>query len=130
GGRGMLRAQRQQRRREELIGDRQLLLHAPRERAGGPLREGGEPRAREQRGGARAELRLREPVEARREAQVLLDRQVAVEAEGLRDVADARLERRHVAAQIVAEDSRLAGLDLEEPRQRAEERRLPGAVGP
>src|SRR2546428_705666 len=117
-------------RRQERVGDRQLLLHAPRERARRPLRERGEPGAREQLPGARAELRLRQAVETRREAQVLLDRQVAVEAEGLRDVADARLERRHVAAEIVAEDGRLAGLDLEEPGQRAQERRLPGAVGP
>src|SRR2546428_843763 len=116
--------------RQERVGDRQLLLHAPRERARRPVGERGEPRAREQLARARAELRLRQAVEARREAQVLLDRQVAVEAEGLRAVADARLERRHVAAQIVAEDGRLAGLDLAEPCQRAQERRLPGAVGP
>src|SRR2546427_4244795 len=122
--------QEERRPREERVGDRELLLHAARERAGGPPGEGGEPRAREQLAGARAELPLHHPVEARREAQVLLHREIAVEAEGLGDVADARLERRHVAAQIVAEDGCLRGLDLEQPRQRAEERRLPGAVGP
>src|SRR5205809_5029153 len=122
--------QEERRAREERAGNRELLLHAARERAGGPPREGGEPGARQQLAGARAVFRLRHAVEARREAQVLLHREIAVEAEGLRDVADARLERRHVAAQIVAEDGRLRGLDLEEPRQRAQERRLPGAVGP
>src|SRR5206468_738006 len=118
------------RAREERVGNRELLLHAARERAGGPPREGGEPGARQQLAGARAVFRLRHAVEARREAQILLHREIAVEAEGLGDVADARLERRHVAAEIVAEDGGLRGLDLEEPCQRAQQRRLSSAVGP
>src|SRR2546426_2446711 len=41
--------QEERRAREERVGERELLLHAARERAGGPPGEGGEPGAREQR---------------------------------------------------------------------------------
>jgi hypothetical protein len=69
-------------------------------------------------------------VQARREAQVLVDGEIAVETERLRHVADPRLQRRDVAAHVVPENRRLRGLDVEKTRERAEERRLAGAIGP
>src|SRR5262249_5412807 len=71
----------------------------------------------------------RQAVQPRREAQVLRDGQVAMQAEDLRHVADVGLQLRDVAAQVVTEHERLGGLDLEETDQRAQERALAGAVG-
>ena len=69
-------------------------------------------------------------MQPRREAQVLLDGEIAMQAEGLWDVADARLELGHVAPEIGPEDRRLLGLDHEQTREGAQQRRLAGAVGP
>ena len=79
------------------VGDRQLLLHASGERAGGTIDERLEAGAPEQRRGAAVELRRRHAMEAGREAEVLDHRQVSVEAERLRDVTDLALERGDVA---------------------------------
>jgi hypothetical protein len=68
-------------------------------------------------------------MQARREAEVVGDRQVALQAERLRDVAEPRLQVRHVVAEIESEDACLVGLDLEQAGERAEQRRLAGAVG-
>src|SRR5207244_8514680 len=91
---------------------------------------GREPGSFEEIADTRGELGRRQAVETRREAEVLLDRQRAMEAEGLGHVAEPGLQRGHVAAEVVAEHGRLGRLDLEEPRQRAEQRRLPRAVRP
>ena len=64
------------------------------------------------------------------EAQVLHHRQIAVQAEGLRHVADLRLQRRTSPRRSIAEHVRLVRLDLEQPGERAQQRRLAGAVGP
>src|SRR5262249_48141592 len=95
-----------------------------------PIAKRGERGALEQLLRARRELRLREAVESRREAQVLEHRKLAVEAEALRDVADAGLQLGHVGGEIVAEDPRLARLHLEAPCDGPEERRLPRPVRP
>src|SRR5213594_4207218 len=68
-------------------------------------------------------------VDARIEHEVLLDRQVVVQREALRHVADGRLDTLRIAAQIDAQHAPLALRRLEDPTQHAERRRLPGAVG-
>src|SRR5881396_146552 len=68
-------------------------------------------------------------VDARIEHEVLLDRQVVVQREALRHVADGRLDTLGIAAQIDAQHAPLALRRLEDPTQHAERRRLPGAVG-
>jgi hypothetical protein len=114
---------------QERTGDRELLLHAARELADLTVDEGGEPGALEDRHGAARELGIVEHVQARDDAQVLHHRQVAVEAEHLRHVAETFLQARHVAAHVDAEHHRLLRLDLEQTCERAQQRGLAGAVG-
>jgi len=91
--------------REERAGDRELLLHAARERPGRAVSEGRQRRAGEQVFGSPLQLGARDPVQARREGQVLEHRELALEAEDLGHVARVRLELAHVAAQV--EDGRV-----------------------
>ena len=78
-------------------------MHGRRLRLGSPpglLRCHG--RAGEERLGSRPERLVGNAMEARREAQVVGDGEVALEAEGLRNVAEPCLQIRHVAAEIEA----------------------------
>src|SRR5262249_36468959 len=120
----------ERRARQQRVRDGELLPHPAGEGACRPIAERGECRALEQLPRARGELRLRQAVESGREAQVLEHRELAVEAEALRHVADAGLQLGHVGGEIVAEDAGLTRPYLEKTRDRAEERRLPGPVWP
>jgi len=74
-------------------------------------------------------LGARQPVQARGEREILGDGQLAVQAERLGHVSDARLEGGDVAAEMESEHLRDVRLDVEQPRERSEERGLPRAVG-
>ena len=70
-----------------------------------------------------------EMVEPRDEEEVLLDRQVLVERELLRHVADFALDARAVAPHVEAEHRPLAGVGRQQAADQADRRRLAGAVG-
>ena len=59
-------------------------------------------------------------MEARGEAEVVDDAQVALERKRLRDVAGVLLELRDVLPEVVAEHVRDVGLDLEQADERPE----------
>ncbi len=105
--------------RQERGDERELLLHAARERAREPRAEPVEADAGEKVPRARRGLGGRHGVEAGAQRQVLVDREVLVEREALRDEAE-----RHVVP------DEAAGRRLEEARDDPEERRLAGAVRP
>ncbi len=129
--RGRLVEHEQARLGEERVHDRELLLHAARERAGGAIAERRQAGALEERRRAGHELVLGEPVQAGREAQVLEHREIAMQAERLRHVADVLLQRRDVGrGEVVAEHGRRRRLDLEEADDRPQQRRLAGPVRP
>src|SRR5439155_8187087 len=95
----------------------------------GAMREGREARPLQQLTGARLEIGRGQPVQARGEAEILDHRQVAMQAERLRDVAELRLQLAHVSGEIDAENARLLGGELEQAGDGPEERRLPRAIG-
>ena len=68
-------------------------------------------------------------VHARREVEVLADRQVVPEREALRHVADPAFDRRGVAPDVVAEAGAAAGVGREQAAHHADRRRLAAAVG-
>ena len=79
---------------------------------------------------ARASLRrIGEAVDARDELQVLQDRQVLVEAEALRHVADVALDLLALRADVVAERRAAAAVGRQQPAQHAQRGGLAGAVG-
>src|SRR5581483_786733 len=69
-------------------------------------------------------------VEVGVEVEVLLDRQVLVEAESLRHVGDPRLDRVRVARHVDGEDLERPRVRFEQAGGEPEERRLAGAVRP
>jgi hypothetical protein len=69
-------------------------------------------------------------VDARVEAEVLVDGEVVVEREALGHVADRRLHPLGIAAQVDAEDFPLPLRRLQDPAQHAQRGGLAGAVGP
>ena len=78
---------------------------------------------------ARLLLGLREAVDAGDELQVLLDRQVLVEAEALRHVADVALDLVALGQDVVAERRAPAAVGREQPAHHAQRGGLAGAVG-
>ena len=80
-------------------------------------------------GGARLLGRIGEPVHARHELQVLQDREVLVEAEALRHVADVALDLLALRADVVAERRAAAAVGRQQPAQHAQRGGLAGAVG-
>jgi hypothetical protein len=89
-----------------------------------------EPEALEQFGDSRARRGARHLVHGREEVQVLADRQVLVQREALRHVADAPLQRLGVAGNLVAEHVDLAGARAQQAAQHADRRRFSGPIRP
>ena len=110
----------ERRARQERRDERELLLHAARERAGEARAEAVEADAAEEVPRARGALGGRHGVEPGPQREVLVDGEVLVEREALRDEAERRRPSRDGAA----------GRRREEARDDPEERRLAGAVGP
>ena len=115
---------------DEGAGEAELLLHAARELAGEAVAERAEVREREEPLEARRALGSRHPVEVGVEAEVLLDREVGVEAEALRHVGDAVLDRLGVAGDRDAGEDRVAGGGPQHAGEHAQRRGLAGAVRP
>jgi hypothetical protein len=90
------------------VGDAEALKHAARVRLGEVIAAGGEPDLVEDLVDRRLCLGARDPVERRGVAQVLAAGQVAVEADGVRQVADAPLDLERPAGRIQPDDAGLA----------------------
>src|SRR5581483_10791134 len=74
--------------------------------------------------------RILNPIDTRDEFQVLAHRQIFVEAEALRHVADAALDLVGLGDDVEAEASAVSGIGCEKPAQHPDRCRLPGAVRP
>ena len=85
-----------------------------------------EPLDRRARGGDR----LGDAVDAGDEFQVLAHREILIEAEALRHVADVALDLVGLGADVVAEAGAVALVGREQPAQHADGGGLAGAVGP
>ena len=75
-------------------------------------------------------LRALEPDQPRGVAQIVGGGEVVVEADLVRQIADAALDRERLAHRIVAEHARLAVRDLAQAEQHQDGRGLAGAVRP
>src|SRR5262245_26123577 len=109
-------------------GEREALLPAPGEGRRPRLRVALEPIAAERGPDALAAAGAGEAEDARREVQVLAHREVLVEREALRHVADGRAQALALARHGAAEHARGARARAEEPEQHPHESRLSGAV--
>ena len=125
--RGRLVEQEQLRVRQGAGAEREPLLPAARELAGKLLLAAREPEPLDHR--ARRRGRLRQPVKARDEFQVLAHREVLVEAEALGHVADMALDLVGLGADVVAETGALALVGREQPAQHADGGGLARTVG-
>lgn len=67
-------------------------------------------------------------MDLREERDVLVDREVAVQAEALRQVTDARRDLAVLSDGIDAEDADRSGVGVQQAAQQANRRRLAGAV--
>ena len=107
--------------------EREPLLPAARQLARELLLAPGEPEPLDHR--ARRRARIGEPIEPRDEFEVLAHREVLIEAEALRHVADVALDLVGLGADVVAEAGAVALVGREQPAQHADGRGLAGAVG-
>ena len=122
--------QQQLRRAHERASKAELLLHAAGELAREPPREGRELRHRqEMREALRAQF-LRHAVQVGIEVQVLLHRQVFVEAEFLRHVAQEVLHRLRMLCHIQPDDGKLSCGLRHQAANQPHQRRLAGAIRP
>src|SRR5262249_4339136 len=126
--RGRLVEQQQLRLVRHAGGERQPLLPAAGERAGQLVLAALEAEALDDRLGARRQRP--DAVHAADEFEVLAHRQVLVEAEALRHVADAPLDLGGLRADVEAEALARAGIRREQAAEHADRRRLAAAVGP
>ena len=113
---------------DERAGQRQLLLHAARQAFGQPLAERGQARHLEQLLAAWPEVR--NPVDLGEELDVLVDGQVAVEREPLRQVAHPLGDHGVLAGRVRAQHAHRAGIGVQEAAQQPDGRGLAGAVRP
>ena len=123
---GGLVEQQQLRRVQQTCGKRKPLLPSARQRAGKLCSPGSETEAIERR--FHCVVAFGHRVHPRDEVEVFFDRQIFVEAEALRHVADFPLDLRRVGANIVAKAGSLAGVGRQKPAQHADRRRLAAAV--
>ena len=125
---GRLVEQQQLRVRQGAGAEREPLLPAARERAGKLLLATvkAEPLHHRLRGA----LRIGEAVDARDELQVLAHREVLIEAEALRHVADMHADLVRLGADVVAETRAAPAVGREQPAQHADGRGLARAVRP
>ena len=64
------------------------------------------------------------------ELQVVLDAEIWIETERLRDIAEVGFDRPRLGGDVVAQDSGRGRVKLQEPYQNAEQGGLPGAIWP
>jgi hypothetical protein len=110
--------------------DADALLIAPGQRADQPGADVGEPAALLGGGDRRCAPHARYAVELRRQHQVLVHREVAVERRHLGQVADAGFRRHRFGQQVHAADADRAARGREIARQHLHRGRFPGAVRP
>ena len=115
---------------EERAGKAELLLHTARQLAGEPTRESLEIRQGEKPVERRRALGLRQPAQIRVQVEIFLNRQVLVEAESLRHIADGGLNSGRISTSVEAEHFHGPFVWQHEPGHNADQRRLAGAVRP
>src|SRR4029434_4212301 len=98
---------------DERADQRELLLHAARQLSGQPAAKRRELRHLQQL--MAAILELAQGVEWRQARDVLVDRQVAVQTEALREVSDLLGDLPMLADGIAAEDAHLTAVRMEQP---------------
>ena len=125
--RGRLVEEEKLRVRQRAGAERKPLLPATRELAGKLRLAAFESKPLDHR--ARRRCRVGDPVEARDEFQVLAHREILVEAEALRHVADVALDLVRLGADVVAEAGAAAFVRSEQPAQHPDGRGLARAVG-
>ena len=111
-------------------GQGEFLLHTAGEPIGAAVAELGQAGEVQQALGPCAPLRSVHLVQVGEEGQVLIDAEVAVQAELLRHVADAGLDGLRLGAQVVAQHLGPAGGDIEQASQQAQRGGLARAVRP
>jgi hypothetical protein len=111
----------------ERAGERELLLHPTRQPVG-PA-----PAERRQLGHLQQAIpgRLIAPdaVNLGKEGDVLVDREIAVQGEPLRQVPDAGSNRPVLLDRVAPEDAHVAAVGMHQPARQPDRRRLAGAVG-
>ena len=110
------------------LGEPQALAHAAREGGDALVGHLVELHALERRGDLPLALGSRDADQARRVAQVVGGGEVVVEADRVRQIADAALDRERLARRVVAEHARGAGRDLAQAEQHQDGGGLAGAV--
>ena len=113
---------------DQRVGDAEALEHAPRVLLGLVVGPGRQADLLERLVDRRIRLGLRDPVQAGRVAQVLAPGQVRVEADRVREVADAALDLERAAGRVEPDDAGLALGRLGQPEEHQDRRRLAGAV--
>jgi hypothetical protein len=113
---------------DEGAGERQLLLHAAREAFGQPLAERSQARHLEQLLAAWPEVS--HPVDLGEELDVLVDGQVAIKREPLRQVAHALGDEAVLAGRVRVQHAHRPGIGVQEAAQQPDGRGLAGAVRP
>ena len=124
---GRLVEQQKLRMRQGAGAERQPLLPAAGQQPGDLVLAAGEAEMLDHL--ARCLGRLRQPVDARDELQVLLHREVLIETEALRHVADLALDLLGLGADVVAQTSAGALVGRQQTAQHADRGGLAGAVG-
>ncbi|OIQ66823.1 hypothetical protein GALL_516040 [mine drainage metagenome] len=121
--------QQQPRRAQQHAGQAELLLHAAGQGAGATRAERAQRGQPQQFGEARLARGVVEPLQVGVQAQVLVHRQVFVQPEALRHIADRRLDRRRVGDAVGAEHFDAARIGVQQRGGQPHQRRLAGAVG-
>ncbi len=126
---GRLVEQQQARRAHQRAGQAELLLHAAGQAAGQARGERTQAGHVHQLAVARRAGRFRHPLEIGIEVEVLLDREILVEAEALRHVADRALHCQRMGRRVHVQHADAAAVRQEQAGGQAHQRRLAGAVG-
>ena len=108
-------------------GERQLLLHAAGEAIRQTVAERCELRHLEEP--AATSLVVRDAMDLGEEGHVLVDREIAVQAEALGQVTDPLRNPPVIARRILVEDAHLARVSVKQAAHQSNRRRLAGAVG-
>ena len=124
---GRLVEQQQLGLRQDAGAERQPLLPAARQRAGQLLLAAVQSEPLD--GAARLADGIGQPVHARHELQVLLDREVLIQTEALRHVTDVALDLLVVGADVEAQRPAASAVGREQPAQHAQRGGLARAVG-
>ncbi len=111
----------------ERADERELLLHAARQLIREPTAKARELRHLEQPVAAR--VVVVQPVDLCEEGDVLVDAEIAVEAEPLRQIADLRGDATVRPQRIEPEHADRPAIGAQQAAQQADRRRLAGAVG-